>query len=332
MGLHYYGMNYSFYIPAGASGVFNITLSDDPNETFIKNPMAEDIPITEIIPSNITVLECSAASDCNDGDACTDNFCISNHCLVQDNVPSGSCCNSNTGELTVIDDDVVCTVDTCLPDGSVTHENPPEIPFCADAVSNRYIQFEPECCDDDSMVAFRVSGDIDFTFADLGYIQADGSIGPLPHYESLLTWQPSLVSGPLIRPGTTYRITSETQDQSPPHDEFLEMTTSKFGDVDENGIASLSDVYAIGGTFSGIFDHPLEVVDIAPCVPNGIVNLADVFWAAFGFQLVPFEQLCPTGACCNGETCSDYDWFGMYESECDGTWVEGEICMMSPCD
>lgn len=331
MGMHYYGMHFGLYIPKGAEGVFSFTVSNDPNETFLKNSFAEDLTVTDVFPANVTVLQCSIASDCDDGDACTTDSCVSNHCLTQNNVPEDRCCNSQTGELTVIDDGDICTVDTCLPDGTVSHVDP-VIPICADSLSNRYLQVEPQCCDDESVVAMRVSADLGFMFADIGYIQPDATIGPVAHYDSLLTWEPAFVGGPLIRPSTTYRITIETQDQSPPHGEFLTMTTSKFGDVNKNGFANIDDVFTVARVFAGMMDVPYEAADVAPCVPNGIVNLEDVFWTAFGFQEVPFSMFCPTGACCDGEgACEDFNWFGMYEGECPTTWVEGETCMMLPC-
>ena len=59
--------------------------------------------------------ECLIASDCDDGDACTTESCDNCTCSwVPDQFVEGvECCDPANGDLTLIDDDLVCTDDEC---------------------------------------------------------------------------------------------------------------------------------------------------------------------------------------------------------------------------
>ena len=62
--------------------------------------------------------------------------------------------------------------------------------------------------------------------------------------------------------------------------------------MNETGVANLEDVQLAVLAFQGDFLVSLEAVDIEPCVPNGVVNLADAFFIVTAFQGTPYSDLC----------------------------------------
>ncbi|MFQ5462626.1 MAG: hypothetical protein ACE5E5_08370 [Phycisphaerae bacterium] len=212
-----------------------------------------------------------------------------------------------------------------------------------EALGSRYIHFTPPCgpgpgCDDTTLMALRFSGALPAPpggFVLLGHVQQDGSIGDQPVFNTPAGWGSVAVSGGLIRPEASYRISSELQDG-------VLLGTSDFtmpvlGEVDGDGVATFADVLAVVQTFQGLPGTVLESADLAPCIPDGLVNFEDVQWAVFGFQERTFESLCPIGVCCicpGG--CFDYDGFGQLQATCeapgsDGHWTGGVSCAGFTC-
>ncbi|MGB0715106.1 MAG: hypothetical protein ACPGXK_04460 [Phycisphaerae bacterium] len=174
-GMAYYASTYRIDVPEDFGGTAAFTVQSDPNNTFLKNPMADDIQIDAIHPAWVTVVLgqccgpfqnpfcmeglneaqcddlggfyteggacsgsdidnngiddsccccCATDSDCNDGNACTADACVSFPactCDSYDTTPAGQCCNPADGSLRLIDDGDPCTDDFCNPDGSVSH-------------------------------------------------------------------------------------------------------------------------------------------------------------------------------------------------------------------
>ncbi len=73
----------------------------------------------------LNVVTCSGVNDCDDGTACTDDFCTAGVCSNPDNYdPATQCCDPANGMTLTIDDSNDCTNDSCnSATGQVTHLN-----------------------------------------------------------------------------------------------------------------------------------------------------------------------------------------------------------------
>ena len=129
-GGNWYGATLILEVPLGAVGTYTIGFLSDPNFTFMRDVAAGPITPINLIAAQITVL-CAVDADCNDGNACTDDFCLGDgtceHNANYDEVLF--CCNPADGSLTPLDDGNPCTstvcdvqtgqiIPTCLPQGT----------------------------------------------------------------------------------------------------------------------------------------------------------------------------------------------------------------------
>lgn len=129
------------------------------------------------------------------------------------------------------------------------------------------------------------------------FVQPDGSLGASPVYRSPATWATTLVFGEAIRPSTTYRVQSDCAMESPGllTSDAATATTWRWGDTNNNGALSFTDVSRVIDAASGIFPPgiPEQVFDLAPCTPDGVVNQADVDAAFDALALNPFPCASP---------------------------------------
>jgi hypothetical protein len=126
------------------------------------------------------------------------------------------------------------------------------------------------------------------------YIQADGSLGATPVYQTPATWGTVLVKDEAIRPSTTYLVQADCG--GVPGDPTM-VTTWVWGDANDNGVVNLDDILRVLDGFQLVFIPPatLERVDLLGCTPNQAINLDDILAVLDAFQLVPFSVSCGDG-------------------------------------
>lgn len=293
--------------------------------------------------------DCVMDSECDDGNACTNDTCENNSCVNVINYNDLlACCNPNTGALNGLDDGNVCTVDSCDPDtGEVTHNVPPSNNLCASGVGSRAIAATPPCgtgpeCNNSALVGMLLSVEVEvdeqLMLIDLGYIQPDGTIGEVIALDTPANWGTvTIARSGLIRPSTLYEITLVTSNQATASLQFggsSSASTTDFGDIDANGVCNFNDILLGVFAFQGRPEVEPILADIEPCVPNEVINLADVFRAVLCFRGVLFEDVCPTGVCCVFPSnpcgsCSNQFGFEWFEDTCDsvgGIWTEDGEC------
>ncbi len=74
--------------------------------------------------------------------------------------------------------------------------------------------------------------------------------------------------------------------------------TTVYGDVNLDGTGNLGDVLTIVLGFQGSFvDAPRATLDLAPCMPDQTINIADVFFGVLAFQGTPFSFTCAESVC-----------------------------------
>lgn len=139
------------------------------------------------------------------------------------------------------------------------------------------------------------------------YVQGDGSLGSDPVFQTPNEWGTVVVTGEDIVPETTYSVQADVGSPGNPIlSEPTLATTWLWGDIDNNEVVNLADVFFIVQGFQGDFDNaPLHTVDIWPCTPNGVVNLDDVFRDVLIFQGQSYEE----GGCslpCSGGAASAF--------------------------
>lgn len=118
-----------------------------------------------------------------------------------------------------------------------------------------------------------------------------GRLVDAPVYRLPDEWGILLVRDEAIVPAYRYTVQAETAGGGAVATS-AEVTTNILGDIDGNGVANIGDVQLAALAFQNEFPGSLAQVDLAPCKPDVIVNLADALWAVIGFQGQPFSFLC----------------------------------------
>jgi len=146
-----------------------------------------------------------------------------------------------------------------------------------------------------------VSGSPDVTCVD-AYVQEDGSLGPDPVFLTPSEWSDATDGTPGngsvgaygldIIPGATYSVKAECDDNVSFPDTG---TTFPFGDVDNDSFTNLNDALLI---ILGIEGDPaegitLDAMDLEPCQPNRIINLADALQVVLATEGAVYTDFCP---------------------------------------
>lgn len=251
-----------------------------------------------------TCVECFTAAECDDGIPCTDDSCILGDCF---HVPNNAAC----------DDGLYCNgVEECIAGtGCQSPGNPCHNPAdCNEVLDNcgtaceppsvlaigpRYISVTPPAGPDP--VAILVTGNPnDATIACLSkYVQANGTLGTNPVFQTPATWGTVFVKGADIRPTKKYRVCTAC---ALGFSEIRTATLWRYGDGNNNGLVNLDDILCTLSGFSGNFNIPpsfctIYTTDlIGPgCTPNGTLTLDDILQVLNAFQgqsTVPALQ-CP---------------------------------------
>ena len=168
------------------------------------------------------------------------------------------------------------------------------------AVGCRYLHITPGLSM--SAVALRVEGDSDNDDVSCMalFVQGDGTLDTLPFSQAPSEWGTVGVSDTQILPSTAYRVRSvcgldEGLDLS--SDPPVEVSTWRWGDVDDNGVVDFLDLSLVLNGADGLFSEGiiLENLDLAPCRPDGFIDQADIDAAidALSGRLFPCDSPCP---------------------------------------
>ena len=149
------------------------------------------------------------------------------------------------------------------------------------------------------------------------YVQPDGSLDRHPATQAPETWGSVLVTGSTVIPGARYDLRA---DCSAAHEAFVlsppfSVSTWKYGDVNGDGAVLIDDLFLVIDAADGVLPPGArpEQFDVAPCLPDGVVNDADVadVEAAAGGSADP----CPP-------PCVREQWLAAYQ--------RFAICLISP--
>jgi len=143
-------------------------------------------------------------------------------------------------------------------------------------------------------VALRVVGDPgnpEVACTDL-YVQADGTLGANPVYQTPAAWGNLAVSSPETVPSMTYSVSVRCGDVfSAPSP----LTLRRWGDLDNNDVVDVSDISASLDGFAGMFSGEVtfESVDETPCQPDGALTVDDITAVLDAFAGAPYTNSCP---------------------------------------
>lgn len=130
------------------------------------------------------------------------------------------------------------------------------------------------------------------------YVQADGTLGPNPVFQSAAAWGTVHLRSDQIIPEAPYQVLA---DCGAPGNPLLAppeaATTWLWGDVESppNGVVNLADVLEVIRAIEG--EIPGFVIargDVEPCEPNGLLNLADALTVLLAVEGNGYTELgCP---------------------------------------
>ncbi|MGB0715105.1 MAG: hypothetical protein ACPGXK_04455 [Phycisphaerae bacterium] len=160
-GMAYYGSTYGLSVSADFKGTAAVTVQNDPNNTFLKNPMARDIIIDAINPALITV---PVGACCG---STSNPFCIDDatedECNAQGGgFNAGEACSGMDANGDGLDDFCpicetdadcndgnACTSDACTPNGCVNTDTTPAGECCNPADGSLTTIDDGDDCTDD---------------------------------------------------------------------------------------------------------------------------------------------------------------------------------------
>ncbi|MHC5109581.1 MAG: immunoglobulin domain-containing protein [Planctomycetota bacterium] len=174
-----------------------------------------------------------------------------------------------------------CTADSCSMGVCESTFAAPD----STAVGSRSIALTPEACN--QAVAILVTSG-DYPCLSL-YVQEDGTLSSEPVFQDPAAWSTVTLRAAEIVPGTQYTIQAETM--SGQSSVTADVTTWLWGDVNDNLTVNFEDVLLIVNVFQGdTSDATVAATDLEPCLPNGVVNLADVQRGIQAFQQISFPE------------------------------------------
>jgi len=120
------------------------------------------------------------------------------------------------------------------------------------------------------------------------FVQADGSLGTTPVFQSAAQWATVAITGEAVIPSASYFVTADCGAPGSPNLSLpVPVTTWTWGDVEfpPNGIINIADIQLVVAGFQNDFSHvTFERADLEPCAPNGTINFADVLRDVQAFQ------------------------------------------------
>jgi hypothetical protein len=253
------------------------------------------------LPAEVDIIECTEDAHCNDGEFCNGlERCVGTACIA--------------GTEPDCDDGVFCNgPEICeFGYGCASVGNPcPDPDSCNEQGGNCGGCYAPIVVGDGSRylavtvlggsgpVALLVIGDAeDLSLSCVSaYVQADGTLSATPTYLTPAEWGTVFVGDSEIVPGTTYIVQTDCRFQG---SGFLSAvaraTTWVWGDVNHDGAVYFDDITLVLDGAQGIFHEgtSLENMDLAPCVPDGVIDSQDIasIQAAYGGAGFPCPVPC----------------------------------------
>lgn len=127
------------------------------------------------------------------------------------------------------------------------------------------------------------------------YVQADGTLGLSPVYQTQAAWGTVHVHGEEIIPSETYRLQADCGPS--PGTTLSSLATAStwpWGDVNNSSVVDIDDILCVLNGFSGTFTLcTLQAVDLDGCEPDEIVNLDDILKVLAAFSGDPFPCAAP---------------------------------------
>ena len=220
-------------------------------------------------------VECFNDAHCADGLFCTGvETCVNGFCVAgTDPCPPGVCDETIPACLSGL-----CTPPAVLGDGP------------------RNIKLTPAA--DTTPIAFLVVGETSNAVVSCVslYVQADGSLGVNPVFQTPAAWGTVHVADEAIRPSAGYRIRGDCGSPGNPDITLpVDTRTWKWGDVNNNTFVNVTDIQLLVKAVQQVYTFvTLERADLVPCQPNRIVNVGDVQAGVLAFQQIPLTTIgCP---------------------------------------
>lgn len=169
-------------------------------------------------------------------------------------------------------------------------------------VGSRYLRIVP--AEGSDPLALRVTGEPGNPDVECvsGFIQAFGGLGATPILRTPDEWNAIFLTGKEIIPGTSYAVRAECglgDGADVVVSPIATATTWKWGDVNGDNVVDLGDVSLVFEAAQGSLPPTaiLENFDLAPCVPDGIIDEQDVVrvQTALGGSAYPCFTPCEPG-------------------------------------
>jgi hypothetical protein len=178
------------------------------------------------------------------------------------------------------------------------------------AIGPRYLAVTPAPHDDP--VALLITGDPESTPAECVslHVQADGHLGVPPVFQTPAEWGRMHLTGSAILPDTVYQV--QARCGVPSGGEIVSEPASTrtwlWGDVNNDGTVFLDDLSLVVSGSQGDFpgDAIRENMDLAPCVPDGVLDQRDIDSVQAAMGGFPFPC---TGPCAPGPGLGDVPGF-----------------------
>lgn len=247
-------------------------------------------------------VDCFVHADCDDGIDCTINICDSALGFCRFPADDDFC-----------NDQVFCNgvefcsqTNDCMPT-----TNPCDDPTLCDELNDscgcqdpfiisegcRYIAITP--ASGQRPVAFLVTGNpADSSVACVSaYVQADGTLGPNPVFQTPAQWDTVHLSNQEIIPSRTYRVVADCRDvPTDPENLSIAVTTTtwRWSDVNNDSRANIDDVLIVVTAWLGGFNGvSLYNVDLTGCQVNRSVDIDDVLQSVNAFLGAGFRCSVP---------------------------------------
>ncbi len=127
------------------------------------------------------------------------------------------------------------------------------------------------------------------------YVQADGSLGGTAVSQSAAAWATVVVTGPDIVPVSNYSVRAECGAQT---SGLVSATTDEWGNTNGVDPVDIGDILCVLDGYNANYAIcSLPSVDLLPCDPDGVVELADVsaILDAYAGLAFPCAPVCPPG-------------------------------------
>lgn len=241
-------------------------------------------------PALVEIVACLDDGQCADGEFCNGvEACVDMKCVAGDppDCDNGVFCDGPE----VCQVGVGCTsVGNPCPDPASCNESAGNCGGCdaatATAEGSAYLRVVPP--PSDNLLALYVTGDAGHAAVDCvaGFVQVDGTIGDEPFLQTPAQWGTVYVTGPGVFPGVTYQVHADCRSSgagslSAP----APAETSRWGDVNGDGAVGIDDVILVWDASAGNLPAgvPWQRYDLAPCVPDGIVDALDAQWVELAY-------------------------------------------------